>query len=55
MAHDQRVADGDCAFVDMEVGAADAAVGHADEDLIMSESGPLDFREAPNRAALAGP
>ena len=51
MAHDQRVADGDRAFVDVEIGPADAAMGHSDEDLVMSESGPLDFREA----QIAGP
>ena len=51
MAHDQRVADGDCAFVDVEIGPADAAMSHSDEDLVMSESGPLDFR----KAQFAGP
>ena len=51
MTHDQRVADGDRAFVDVEIGAADAAMGHSDEDLVMSESGPLDFR----KAQIAGP
>jgi hypothetical protein len=51
MAHDQRVANRDRAFVDMEIGPADAAMGHSDEDLVMSESGPLDFR----KAQIAGP
>jgi len=51
MAHDQRVADWDRAFIDVKIGPADAAMGHSDEDLVMSESGPLDFR----KAQIAGP
>jgi hypothetical protein len=51
MAHDQRVADRDCAFVDVEIGPADAAMSYSDEDLVMSESGPLDFC----KAQFAGP
>ena len=51
VAHDQRVADGDRAFVDVQIGPADAAMGHSDEDLVVSESGPLDFR----KAQIAGP
>jgi hypothetical protein len=51
MAHDQRVADRDRAFVDVKIGPADAAVGYSDEDLVKSESGPLDFR----KAQIAGP
>jgi len=51
MAHDQRVADGDSAFVDVEIGSADTAMSHPDENLARSENGPLDFR----RAQFAGP
>jgi hypothetical protein len=46
MAHDQWMTDGDCAFVDMKIGSTNAAVGHADKNLIVSERGPLDFGEA---------
>ena len=46
VAHDQRVSDGDCAFIDVEIGPADPTMGHSDEDLIVSESGPLDFRNS---------
>jgi hypothetical protein len=51
MTHDQRVADRDCTFVNVEIGPADAAMSHSDEDFVMSESGPLDFR----KAQIAGP
>jgi hypothetical protein len=51
MAHDQRVADGDRAFVYVEIGSTNAAMGHSDEDLVTSESRPLDFR----KAQIAGP
>jgi hypothetical protein len=46
MAHDQRVANRDCAVVNVQIGPADAAVSHSDEDLVGSKSGPLDFRKA---------
>jgi hypothetical protein len=51
VTHDQRMADGDCAFVDVEIGAADAAMRDPYENLIVSESGPLDF----GKAQVAGP
>ena len=51
VSHDQRVANGDCAFVDVQIGPADAAMRDSDENLVVSESGPLDFR----KAQIAGP
>jgi hypothetical protein len=44
--HDQRVADGNRAFVNVEIGSANTAMSHSDEDLIMSEDGAFDFRRA---------
>jgi hypothetical protein len=51
MAHDQRVLDRDRALKDVQIGPADAAMSHSDEDLVVSESGALDLGEA----QFAGP
>ena len=45
MAHDQRVANGDCAFVNVQIGPADAAMRDAHENFVVSESRALHFRQ----------
>jgi hypothetical protein len=51
MAHDQRVADGDGAFEDVQIGPANAAVCNPDEDLTRPGGGPFDF----GKPQVAGP
>src|SRR2546430_12734915 len=41
--HDQRMANGNSAFVDLQVRATNAAVGDTDQDLIVARLGPLDL------------
>jgi hypothetical protein len=52
VTHDERVTNGDCAFVDVQIGAADTAMRDSDKDLVMSENGPLDFRQGQFSRAL---
>ena len=42
VAHDQRVADRNRTFVDFQIRAADAAIGHPHQDLIVTRGRPLD-------------
>ena len=46
VAHDQRVAHRDRAFVNVQIGAADSAVSDANENLVVPKGRTLDFREA---------
>ena len=41
--HDQRVANRDRAFVDFQIRAADAAIGHPHQDLIVTLDRPFDL------------
>src|ERR1019366_994908 len=43
--HDQRMTNGNDAFKNLQVGAADAAIGHPDQDLVAVRLGPFDFSD----------